>query len=281
MPAPQASILQNLAKNNFRAKNITLPVNWQQPSGEKGEMYSRAFKDNEKNAPSNPTLLFKSASSNKYHVDTTKNMSDKFEKYIDGICSAICSAWSQWQSAATITGVIINGPVGIMPPGGLVGLPLFPLIMATAPKSTPQEAKYSNAIANAVSTSWQAWQSGLSIPALPYPPTFATCPSPVHPPTPNITFPLAGATSAGETMLSGACLKNLMVSNLADPSAQHHQELFDSIANAFHSVFMTWKSSTMINNVLGTGPVPTFAPPFVPVGPVVCGVGNGPPGCVT
>ena len=32
-----------------------------------------------------------------------------------------------------------------------------------------------------------------------------------------------------------------------------------------------WKASTMISGVMGTGPVPTFAPPFVPVGPVVAG----------
>jgi hypothetical protein len=34
----------------------------------------------------------------------------------------------------------------------------------------------------------------------------------------------------------------------------------------------------MVTNVLGTGPVPTFAPPYVPVGPVVGGVGNMTPG---
>jgi hypothetical protein len=34
----------------------------------------------------------------------------------------------------------------------------------------------------------------------------------------------------------------------------------------------------MVTNVLGTGPVPTFAPPYVPVGPVVGGVANMTPG---
>jgi hypothetical protein len=34
----------------------------------------------------------------------------------------------------------------------------------------------------------------------------------------------------------------------------------------------------MVTNVLGTGPVPTFAPPYVPVGPVVGGIANMPPG---
>ena len=37
----------------------------------------------------------------------------------------------------------------------------------------------------------------------------------------------------------------------------------------------------MVTNVLGTGPVPTFAPPYVPVGPVVGGVGTMMPGGFT
>ena len=37
----------------------------------------------------------------------------------------------------------------------------------------------------------------------------------------------------------------------------------------------------MVTNVIGTGPVPTFAPPYVPGGPVVGGVGSMPPGGLT
>jgi len=47
--------------------------------------------------------------------------------------------------------------------------------------------------------------------------------------------------------------------------------LFDAIAKAFNTVFQVFKASTMVQNVLGMGPIPTFVPPFVPVGPVVMG----------
>ncbi len=57
-------------------------------------------------------------------------------------------------------------------------------------------------------------------------------------------------------------------------------DLFDALSQAFTPVFTVFKASTLVKNVLGMGPIPTFAPPFVPVGPVVCGVGNGPPGCL-
>ena len=82
-------------------------------------------------------------------------------------------------------------------------------------------------------------------------------------------------------MLSGATLKGLMIANHGNPIANHSMDLFDAIANAFNTTFTQWKGTTMINNVIGTGPVPTFAPPYVPGGPVMGGVGTGPPGCFT
>jgi hypothetical protein len=63
----------------------------------------------------------------------------------------------------------------------------------------------------------------------------------------------------------------MMDANLADPQALHASDLFDAIAKAFNTVFQTFKASTLVNNVLGMGPVPTFAPPFVPAGPVLMG----------
>jgi len=62
-----------------------------------------------------------------------------------------------------------------------------------------------------------------------------------------------------------------MDANLADPKALHASDLFDAIAKAFNTIFQVFKASTMVQNVLGMGPIPTFAPPFVPVGPVVMG----------
>jgi hypothetical protein len=43
-------------------------------------------------------------------------------------------------------------------------------------------------------------------------------------------------------------------------------------------MFKVWQASTMVTQVMGTGPVPTFAPPYVPAGPVLGGVGTMPPG---
>jgi hypothetical protein len=266
MPAPQKDMLAQLAKTNFISLNIKLPVDWSEP----GDQYSDAFQPSEKSVPPNsPMNLFRESSLNKYHVDSAKDIGGKLEKFIDGICGAICDAIDKWMKMTMFTTVIINGPVGNLLPGGVQGPPLGPLILATAPKSTPQEMKYSNAIANALGMLWQPWHMGL-MGMLSYPP-FAAFPGPMAPPTPNIPVPLITFSSPGESGLSPSTLKSTMEGNLGDPKALHASDLFDAISKAFNTVFQTFKASTIVQNVLGMGPIPTFAPPFVPVGPVVMG----------
>ena len=276
MPAPQVTLFSNLAKLLFLARGIQLPTDWQDP----GEQYPDAFQDSEKQAPPNlPTNLFREVSLNKYHVDGAKTIGDNFADYIDGICGAICTGIDSWMKVVTVSGVLIFGPVGILLPGGVQGPPLMSLILGGgAPMNRPQEIKYTTAIASAFGTLWQTWHQGL-MGILVFPPTFAACPAPMHPPTPNIPLPLITFSSPGESGLSPNMLKSLMEANLGDPTALHASDLFESIAQAFSAVFQIFKVSTMVQNVLGTGPVPVYAPPFVPVGPVLGGTGTGPPGC--
>lgn len=276
MPAPQKNIMSQLARMIFISKFIRLPTDW----SDLGPQFPKAFKPEELvTMPNSPMNLFREATLNKYHVDTAKEIGEGFGKYIDGICGAICDGIDKWMKLTTISGVMINGPVGILMPGMVVGPPLMPLIFATAPKSTLQEIKYSNAISNAFGTLWQPWHLGLSGMIM-YPPTFALFPGPFHPPTPNIPLPLITLPSPGESGLSPNTLKATMEANLGDPTAYHASALFDSIAKAFFAVFQIFKVSTLVQNVLGMGPVPVFAPPFVPVGPVLLGTGISPPGCL-
>ena len=275
MPAPQAKLLAQLTKTNFIAKNIKIPMSWQPPESQ----FKDAFASMDLTVPPNPpTCLFREATQNRMHVDAAKKMSDDYEAYIDAISDAICSGIDQWMKTAMITGVMINGPVGILAPGNVMGLPLTPLILAKAPKDSTQDLKYSTAIAAAVGTAWQTWQTGLSG-MLSYP-AFAVFPGPMAPPTPGIPMPLVAFASGGEAMLAAAPLAGQMTANLADPAAPHATELFDALANAFATVFQMFKLSTLVQNVLGTGPIPTFAPPIIPMGPVVGGVGMGAPGCI-
>lgn len=275
MPAPQSSVMKELAKAQFRTFMIKLPLDWRQPQGEAGKQYVQAFKPSELVAIPPVGRLFIPASVNKYHCDTVKEISGKFESFIDGICGAICQAWSTWQSAATMTGVMIFGPVASV--GQLIGPPLLPLIMGSAPKSTPMELRYSLAVATTISTAWLAYTATIKIPGLPWYPAFSAFPGPIAPPMPNIPTPIIALTQAAP-LVSKMALKAQMIGNLGDPTALHHMQLFDSIADAFDKCFTIWQVSTQVTNVLGFGPIPTFAPPVVPVGPVVGGTGNMLPG---
>ncbi len=79
-------------------------------------------------------------------------------------------------------------------------------------------------------------------------------------------------------MLSPPTLSMTMQGFLADPDALHHRDLFDALSRAFFVMFTTFKVSTMVQNVLGTGPIPTFVPPFVMAGPVLGGTTLPKPG---
>ena len=87
-----------------------------------------------------------------------------------------------------MVGVVINGRHRVTG-GQVVGPPLTPLILAQAPKGSPQELKYTNAIANVIGTAWLAYTATIKVPGLPWYPAFAAFPSPVAPPTPNVPMP--------------------------------------------------------------------------------------------
>lgn len=271
-------MMKMLAKTKFSSNGIKVPKDWSQPTGDpNGKQYGDAFKPAEKATVPHIAVppLFQPASLNKYHTDTHKMLEQKFAAYIDGVCDAICSAWGQWQSMATMVGVMIMGPVATM--GQVVGPPLGPLILSTAPMASPQEMKYSSAIANTIGTAWLSYTATIKVPGLPFYPAFAAFPSPVAPPTPNVPVPVAALTQVNAS-LSPAVMKQQMVGMLGDPQAQYHSELFDCVCDAFDKCFTLWQTTTMVTNVLGTGPIPTFAPPYVPVGPVMGGVGTMTPG---
>ncbi len=276
MPAPQASAMQQFARLKFTSFQIKVPQNWQNPSGDPdAKHYGDAFQASEKNTAPGAPPLFQPASMNKYHTDTQKMHIDKVGKFIDGICSAICSAWSTWQSAATMVGIMVNGPTASV--GQVLGPPWTPLILAQGPKETPMLLKYTNVVANVLGTAWLSYTATIKVPGMPWYPAFAAMPSPVAPPTPNIPCPVVALTQVTASIMPDV-MKMQMVGQLADPMAPFHDKLFEAICDGFDKCFKIWQTSTMVTNVLGTGPVPTFAPPYVPVGPVVGGVGTMPPG---
>lgn len=274
MPAPQASQMQQLA----RAKMMSFALKVGHDPGS-SDHYSKAFKPEEKATAPGAPPLFQPKSANKYNTDTQKMHIDKIGTFMDGVCSAICSAWSQWQAASTLVGVVVNAVTAAG--GQVVGPPLTPLIMSSAPKATAMELKYSNVIATVIGTAWLAYTATIKVPGLPWYPAFAAVPSPIAPPAPNTPVPVKAIAVAGNTPVLCATMKPQMIGMLADPAAPFHKELFESICDAFEKCQTIWEGATQVTNVIGTGPVPTFAPPYVPAGPVVGGTAAMLPGGFT
>jgi hypothetical protein len=173
---------------------------------------------------------------------------------------------------------LINGPVASL--GQVVGPPMTPVIMASGPKKSPAELKYTKTIANVIGPAWMQYTATIKIPGMPLYPAFTAVPSPVAPPTPNIPTPVIALTQV-TAPVSAAVMKGQMIAQHAEPQAQYHKELFDAVCDAFEKCFTQWQTTTMVTNILGFGPVPSFAPPVAPVGPVVAGTGNMTPGGFT
>jgi hypothetical protein len=276
MPAPQASMMQQLARAKFMSFALKVPTNWQDPSGDPAAThYGKAFKDTEKTSVPGAPPLVQAASMNKYHTDTQKMHIDKIGSFIDKTCSAICSAWSQWQSLATMTGLIIMGP--LVSVGVLVGPPLAPLIMASGEMSTPNYIKYTTAIANAIGMAWLTFTGTVKIlpPFAGFPAYSAPLITPVAPPTPNIPIPWSSLLSI-PVSISADILKAQMIANLGDPQAPFNKELFESIATAFNQCYQAWALQTMLNNMV---PIATGGTPVSPL-PAV-GTAIMPPGGIT
>ncbi len=283
MPAPQSAIMKQLARAQFMSFQIRVPDGWQDPSGDpQASHYSKAFKPSEKMSSPGAPPLFIPASLNKYHTDTQKMLIAKFGAFIDSTCDALCSAWSQWQSMAQMSGFVATGPTvvgGIMTP-----IPIEPFIMESAPMNTEQEMKYSSAIAQTISTQWLALSASITVTA-PFPshPPLAAFPSPVVPPPgiPNpVPIPMATACSAMlDPMVSVDVMKPMMMTALGDPRAQYAEKLFDAICTGFNQCYTQWKNTTLLNQICVSGGVPTWTP-VSPAGPVV-GVGMMMPGGLT
>jgi hypothetical protein len=270
MPAPQASMMQQLARATFTSFGLTVPTNWREPSGSAADHYRRALKPEEKMTAPGVPPLFQPASLVKHHTDTQKMHIARIGDFVDKTCSAVCSAWSQWQTLATFSGFVVAGPMASV--GVLSGPALEPLILASAPMTTPMLAKYSMAIASTVSNAFTTWQATVTSPGLPFYPAYAAVPTPIAPPVPNAPFPLSAFTSMSDLM-SKNMLKPQMNAALGDPQAPFHAQLFESIAKAIEDCFASWLASTQVTNVVAVAsggspisPIPAVGTAAMPSG---------------
>jgi hypothetical protein len=202
--------------------------------------------------------------------------SQRTEIYIDKVCQAIGFAWDMWRMQAKFKDLRIHGPVALGPPGCLDG-PLWEgLIKSQMLQEKDAERALSDAIASVFSDAWKRYQDSVMVPGLPWYPGFSAWAGPMAPPTPNVPTPLI-ALVQNMQLLAPVTLKANIIAKAGKSNALADQ-VADALTYGFYQTFMIWVATQQIVNVLGKGPVPSFAPPYVPVGPVVGGDNIATPG---
>jgi len=184
-------------------------------------------------------------------------------------------AVNEWIGRARIQGGKVSGPSAILTPGSLssdtdIGSRVVQILVGA---QVPREI--AAALAKVLATAWNDWASGFQIELPKAYPTFAAFPGRSAPPTPSaIEPPLSHGTSAGEVSLKAPFLANKLssalqlYSTLVQGSRDH---ALQSLANWVDTSFSEWRNIVKLVGLMGRGGVPTFAPPYVPVGPVLRG----------
>ena len=279
---PGISPIKILGNLKFLSHNLKLPVDFKKPQGDpSGKHYGDAFSPPDRLAPPRlvPPWFLPAETPNKYYQDSCDTVGQAYKDLHDAMIDAVQFAHNMWKLQAHFKSIQVMAVAAIGAPGCLDG-PALESLIKNAPSCAAlvgNAAKHRDAVAQGVSKCFKSWQDQVTVPGLPWYPAFAAFPSAMAPPMPNIPMPLITCVSAKMTdIVMPDAMKQAMGDALdgevkrKDPSKQY-EALHDGIATVLALAFLTWLPAQQVSLVLGKGPIPTFAPPFVPVGPVMGG----------
>jgi hypothetical protein len=186
-------------------------------------------------------------------------------------------AVNEWIAQANVQGGRVSGSTAVLPAGSLVspvdiGKRMYDLLSAyqvPPAVSTP--------IASVLAASWQEWAAGYQMQITGAYPALAAVPAPSAPATKASVSPLLSqGNSAGEVSLKAPLLTSRLIATLRaqrlDPGLGSPDQAMQALASWVEASFNQWKAGVRVTSLEGRGPVPTYAPPYVPVGPVIRGV---------
>jgi len=199
---------------------------------------------------------------------------------IEAIKASVKHAVDLWKSTAHFSDLKIMAVSAIGTAGCLEGMSLEPHIRSHAKVQTLSgpARDMANGIAEAFSDCFFLWQDGVTVPGLPWYPAFAAFPGPAAPPMPNLPTPLISCVSNRVSKLVLASELEEAISQALPASLSGETDFISRVAAGLALAASTWLPSAQVTNVLGFGPIPSFAPPYVPVGPVVNGTNIAAPG---
>jgi len=279
---PPLTLVKPAGQVVFLGHSLKLPSQFKPPQGGTAQdHYRQAWKPADKIAVPKliPPWFLPAESGNKYYQDACDQIGNDFKKFHDAMIDAVGFAHNMWRLQAKFQNIKIMAVSAIGTPGCLDGPELEPLIK-NAPMCaamTGNMAKHRDAVAKGVSECFKKWQDKVMVPGLPWYPAFAAFPGPMAPPMPNIPTPLIACPSA---MMAEICAPMSMKSAMGNAldgglkskdNDKQYEALHDAIATVLSVAFTAWLPMQQVMLVMGKGPIPTFAPPYVPVGPVVGG----------
>ena len=189
---------------------------------------------------------------------------------------------NDWIIASYVEGGWVRGPNAELTPGSLKStVDIEPRLMHALILG-PVPPAIAHALARELGGAWRAWADGFRLSLAGAYPKLAAVPGPMAPPTPaSGAFPIARGTSAGEHRLSAATLSPRLIAALrvhAGRDIAGMDSAITELTSWVESSFRDWKLAAQVVGVMGKGPIPSFAPPYVPVGPVVMGDNVSGPG---
>lgn len=191
-------------------------------------------------------------------------------------CEAFRAGVNDWISKARIQGGRVNGPNAELTPGSFTSASNFEPLMVEAMVKARVPADIARVFACELWSAWKEWADGFRMLLPGIYPQLAAFPGPMAPPMPGRgTFPLSQGSSTGETRLQPPMLSMKLNAalRLHLKPGSGAKEAIDQVVKWVDASFQEWKLMAQINGAAasGRGQVPTYAPPYVPVGPVVMG----------
>jgi hypothetical protein len=183
---------------------------------------------------------------------------------------------NEWIGRARIQGGKVSGPSAILTPGSLVSDTNIEARMLQILASSKVPREIAAALSKVLAAAWSDWAAGFQIHLHAAYPSFAAFPGPFAPPTPAAAAPsLSQGSSVGERSLKAPLLASKLNAAIRMHATKvgggSPDEAIKSLANWVEGSFNEWKNLAKLVGLMGKGPVPTCAPPYVPVGPVIMG----------
>ncbi len=196
--------------------------------------------------------------------------SARWGEWLKAAKDAAREAAKEWLKRSQVTILVINGPTGTVKPGGLRSRSDFRTTMVSRMTQSGAPPQVIAAFSGPLARAWNAWFEGYQV-QLKYP-SFAAVPGPAAPPTPCIPQPMKAGASLNAHRLTSVALEREIRAALGKTVMEDRaSESVYQFAKWFADRFSVWLTIAVLANVIGRGQVPTFAPPYVPVGPVVAG----------